>query len=147
MSQKTTLRVLGRNTQDPHHRKHAKHDTRVSPYNLLRKSTNSTDKERYDICWDPPTALGNTMLFLENNIRKHHVTHCTSGRNPEAFRSPSFFSQKSIEHGTANELHHIGLSKCETVIKQGGLVPGRPRRQQRTTTRLLFACQLHGHEP
>ena len=42
--------------------------TNIPPYKWLEKLLNSTDKERYKICWDPH-AKRNAMLYSGNHFR------------------------------------------------------------------------------
>ena len=46
--------VLLSKVQDPHYRRRARHERRLS-LQVAKKLTTSTDKERFEVCWDPRT--------------------------------------------------------------------------------------------
>ena len=66
------------------------------------------------------------MLCSEHHLRKQHVDLlCIRAvqRRRGAEVQPNFFSHPILGPGFVKELHHIGLAKYETAMKDSGLVP------------------------
>ena len=68
-----TAHVLGKRTRTSSPAKYRRWKTLPRTIDWLTQLTKSTDKERYELCWDFRTAGRNLMLYSEKNFRKQNV--------------------------------------------------------------------------
>ena len=85
--------------------------------------TKSTDKERYEIWWDPDTAEGNLMLHSESHVREQNLDHLYIKAIPEHAEErnePNFFPQQIFDPGSAKRALPHRLREVGTTPKEEG---------------------------
>ena len=98
--------------QDHHHRGNVGQINSVSPSTWLDKLTNSKDRERYEICWDPQSAGREPHAFFGTPFCEMTIQELSGAQV-----QPNFLSQKIQETDCAKGLNRIGLAKYETAIE------------------------------
>ena len=95
--------------------------------NWLEQLTNSTDKETYELCWDPHPAGGALTLHSEKHFRKqtmgpsvHEVTPSTS----RGTRPTEFLIAVNPRVRTCEGAPPYRLRQVRKTIKEKRLVPG-----------------------
>ena len=112
--------------QDPHRRRNAKHERRLSLH-CIREIDEIHGQRKMLLCLDshplPKTQCFARKITFEKTATRGPIAHQGT---PGAYCSPkpNPFSKQMLEKKFAKELHHFGLPKYEAAIKQGGLAPG-----------------------
>ena len=110
---------MGKNKDGTHRRCRTVSKISLHPINWIKELTSTTDRERYEPCWDPRSAnwkLVTTLTKLSKPEGKEPLYKRAIQGHLGGAVQPNFIMQETFPNIYKKELYHIGY--CEDARHQ-----------------------------